>query len=491
MKPQAVTYGRQSMGKARSITEQLGSGRARTDAEGWKLLAEYQDKVSASRYATRARDDWPKLLAALERPDVGVLWLWETSRGDRRLSTWAGMLETCRDHGVRVYVETHGRLYDPANARDMRTLSEDGVDNAYESDKISDRTLRAMRANAADGRPHSIAPWGYQHLHDERTGQFLRRVVEPTEAGHIRELFARLRQGHALRAIERDWATRGIVGRSGKPFSAQTLRQLALNPAYTALRVHLTVAERKAAGGRERLDTATEGDWEPIVGREEFYAVRAILTAPERKTSRPGRAVHLLSVSPAARCGVCGGPLATEHRPVSGGGGRVWMYFCQRSGHVRVAEADLDELATDAILAYMAREDNFQAFAEPQDEAELAKVRGELATLQAARDDLADAVRLRGKSPAWAMAADEAYEQDIAALEARERELTAPDELRGLLAPGPDVAARWAAAPLSTRREVARLVLSAGRVGIMKIQRRHTAGSTHVPAAERVTWERS
>src|SRR5690349_10188493 len=123
----ALTYGRQSLGNDKSIAEQLELGVKRCAAEGWDHAGEYSDRISASRYATKQRDDWPRLLDALTRPDVGVLWLWETSRGDRKLSSWAAMLETCRDKSVKIFVETHGRLYDMANARDWRTLADDGV----------------------------------------------------------------------------------------------------------------------------------------------------------------------------------------------------------------------------------------------------------------------------------------------------------------------------------------------------------------------------
>jgi site-specific DNA recombinase len=479
----ALAYGRQSMGNDRSIAEQLESGRKRAATENWDILAEYSDRISASRYATKARDDWAKLLTALARPEATRLWLWETSRGDRKLSTWAAMLERCREHKVQVYVETHGRLYDMSNGRDMRTLCEDGVDNAYESDKISDRTVRAMQANAGAGIPQSRAPYGYRHLHDDR-GNFTERVKDQAEAANVEDLFGQIRQGHSLRAIERDWDQRGIRTRTGKRFSAQHLRDMAMNPAYAALRVHLTTEDRKAQNGRSRLDTATEGDWPPIILREEFYAVREILTSPARKTSRPGRAVHLLSVSPAARCGVCDGPLAAEHRPMGADRERRWMYFCQKSGHVRISEADLDQLATDAILGYLSRPDVYTAF-DTTDGPELAKVRGELAGLRSQRRELADAVTKRGKSVTWALAADDDYERQIITLETRERELTTPDVLRGLMAPGPDVDDRWASAPMSTRREVARLVLAADRLGTMKVQR-----GARLLSEQRVTWLR-
>ena len=87
-----------------------------------------------------------------------------------------------------------------------------------------------------------------------------------------------------------------------------------------------------------------------------------------------------------------------------------------------------------------------------------------------------------------ALEADEKLSEQIAALEARERTLTTPDKLRGLMEPGDDMAGRWAAAPMATRREVARIVLAADRVGVMAVQRTRTG--TRVPAIDRVTWLR-
>ena len=477
----ALTYGRQSLGKDTSIEQQLESGRKRTANEGWRHHAEYSDRVSASRYTTKKRDGWASLLADLERPDVDVLWLWEASRGDRKLSTWAAMLERCRDNNVRIYIETHGTLYDMTNARHMRTLCEDGTDSQYESDKVSTRTKRSADAKAAEGRPHAGACYGYVNLHDQRTGKFTERVIEPSEAANVTELFARIRQGHSLRSIARDWDARGIRTPSGKRFSSEYLRSLAMNPAYAGLRVHLTTAQRRA--DKYSLEGATDATWEPIVDRETFYAVRSILTSPARKTTRPGRAVHLLSVSTAARCDVCGGPISAGQRA-------GWTYFCTNSGHVRVAESELDEIAERAIIDYLSNEQNYSAFTRKNDAPELARVRGELAQVRSQQADLADAVTKHGKSPVWALAADAEYEAAIARLEARERELNAPDELRGLIEPGADVAARWEAAPMSARREVARIVLSPGRVGVIRVTRTANTGAKRVPVSERVRWER-
>ncbi|MBQ3358480.1 MAG: hypothetical protein IJG47_06210 [Microbacterium sp.] len=58
--------------------------------------------------------------------------------------------------GVRIWVTTHNRLYDPTNARDRRSLLEDAVDAEYESDKTSERRKRSAKAAAEAGRRASL-----------------------------------------------------------------------------------------------------------------------------------------------------------------------------------------------------------------------------------------------------------------------------------------------------------------------------------------------
>src|SRR6516164_7435358 len=103
----ADIYARQSQGNAASIEQQLGAGHKRAATEGWAVAATYTDTESASRHAAKAREDWPQLRADITTGRAQVIWLWESSRGDRRASTWLAMLEDCRAAGVRIYVETH------------------------------------------------------------------------------------------------------------------------------------------------------------------------------------------------------------------------------------------------------------------------------------------------------------------------------------------------------------------------------------------------
>jgi site-specific DNA recombinase len=170
-------------------------------------------------------------LKDLDRPDVGVLWLWESSRGDRTLTSWAAMLDRCRDHHVRIYVETHGRLYDMANPRDWRTLAEDGVDNAYESDKISLRVSRSMASNAKDGKPHGRVPYGYKRIYElTPSGKrvLVGQVPEPGKAEVVRRIFADIERGVSLRQVALDLNATGVPSVTGAAWTPQRVRDIAL-----------------------------------------------------------------------------------------------------------------------------------------------------------------------------------------------------------------------------------------------------------------------
>ncbi|HEU5416821.1 MAG TPA: recombinase family protein, partial [Streptosporangiaceae bacterium] len=108
-------------GRAKSNDEQHADNEQKLAAHGIELTGPaYSDLRSASRYAAKDRGDFPRLLADLEAGRFGadVLALWEPSRGSRKVSEWCSLIEACEAAGVRIFVTTHGRLYDPANGRD-------------------------------------------------------------------------------------------------------------------------------------------------------------------------------------------------------------------------------------------------------------------------------------------------------------------------------------------------------------------------------------
>jgi DNA invertase Pin-like site-specific DNA recombinase len=478
-------------GRARSIDEQHDDNERAAEAHGFILNGKlYSDtSISASRYGTKVRGQFGDLLADLEHDRFGadILVLWESSRGSRKVGEWVTLIELCETAGVRIHVTTHGRTYDPANARDRRSMLEDAVDSAYQSDKASDAIQRAAAATAARGEPHGRIPYGYTRSYDPKTRKLVSQDPEPAEAAIVREIFARLRKGHSLRSIASDFAERGVRTRTGKPFEASHLRDIALRPIYGGLRIH----EPGNRSGRYHgsLDGAVTATWKPLVDRETFSAVRAMLTAPERLTSRPGRARHLLSLI--AACDVCSGKLSVSYRRHDD---RRRMYECRERSCVRIGADALDQYAERVMLAYLARDDVIaQLRAGPsRDDEELAKVRGDL---EAARAELMSLRKLGSKpvgdpqrlSAASVAAIEPGLASQITGLEERERELTTPHALAGIITPGKDVARRWKAAPMPARREVARMLCSPAMLGQLRVGRSPKPGHDVAPEL-RVTW---
>lgn len=77
--------------------------------------------------------------------------------------------------------------------------------------------------------------------------------------------------------------------------------------------------------------------------------MQRLLRSPERKTARPGRGKHLLSMI--ARCGRWLGTLAVAYR------GERSEYFCRTKGCVRITQCDVDNVAERVMLVYLARSD--------------------------------------------------------------------------------------------------------------------------------------
>jgi site-specific DNA recombinase len=479
-----------SSGRARSVTEQHDDNERAGQRHGFALNGEaYKDPgISASRYTRKIRGDFARLLADLKAGRFGadVLVLWESSRGSRRVGEWATLIDLLEDARVRVFVTTHARMYDPANWRDRKSLLEDAVDNEADSAKKSDAVARALAANAAEGKPHGRITYGYKRLYDVRpdgrrvlTGQ----VPEPAEAAVVAELFARLRKGHSFKAIARDWKQRGITTRTGKEFTPEVLRGMALRPAYGGYRTYTPGA---SAGGvyTGPLPAEPNAAWPALVDLETFRDVRTMLLSPSRRTSRPGRGVHLLSLI--AACAECGGPLSVMYRR----GER--MYRCRNRSCAMIAADDLDAYAEAVMLGYLAREDIVDELRSgDQDDAELTRARGELAAARGELAALRAAARARKLTVTTVMELEPALVADVERLEELERKLSAPPELAGLIEPGADVAARWADAPMAARRRVARILCSPAVLGTLAVHRSPETGRGHrVAAHQRVRWDR-
>lgn len=259
---------------------------------------------SASRYAKRLREDFKRLISDLELNefDADILAIWESSRGSRRVGEWVDLVDLCMARGVRIWVTTHNRLYDPTNARDRRSLLEDAVDAEYESDKTSERRKRSAKAAAEAGRPHGKNIYGYTRVYDEFTRELLRVEPAPAEAAIVQEVARRILAGDTFYSVARDLNARDIPTRRAKrlpplenaAWTPSTVKQMLRLPAYAGKRDYRGVI-------------VGDGMWPALVPYAEWQQLQIMMDTAGRKGPRDHTAKYLLSSI--AVCGVCGSSL--------------------------------------------------------------------------------------------------------------------------------------------------------------------------------------
>lgn len=478
-------------GRERSPDQQHGDHVGDGERQNFELHPDpYRDVGSASPFARKARSDFDKMIADLISGEFGAdgIALWESSRGSRKVSEWAHLIELLAERKMKVWVHTHSRIYDMTNGRDRRSLQEDAVDSEWESTKTSDRVARDHAARACEGGPAGRLAVGQVAEYHPRTGRLVRRTWDPEVSKLVVELFERLAKGDTLSGIERDWRERGILNGKGKPYTGQQLRHMARNRTYIAQRVHIIGKLNKRwwqVGPGEY--TITPGQWEPLLKTEDgesdvdlFDRIQDLLDAEGRAVTRPGGARHILTVT--GRCDPCGAPLtAVKLRGEP-------MYRCKWRGCVAVPESDLDELVTTAMQAFLADPKQYKKLDHGEHTAaELRAARAERDNVQRHYDEMKAETKAFRMSPA---AFAEMEPDVLASLEEAKRKvrrLETPPRLRGLITPGPDVAERWPE-DVVIQRKIAAELLQHGAVGELRIVRSSRPGRRRVPIHERVVF---
>lgn len=453
------------------------------EENGWELGEPYiDDGLSASRYARKRRDDFDQLAADLASGPTGrqsrfgadILMLWESSRGSRRVGEWVSFIELCEDKGVKIWVTTHERLYDPGNGRDRKALIDDANDSEYESYKTHRRVSRTTPKEARKGRPHGEAPYGLMPVYDERTGALLTWAEDPKRSMVIFDLFDRLDQGHSFASIERAFQAAGYRNRSGRPFTHAHLRRMAIMHSYAGLRSH--------------KGTIYEGIWDGLVSKEKFWRVYRRVTDTSRVTSRGGPSHELTA---ALRCGKCTILLYPRSEA-----GRPAVYRCKQCGR-KIQKDPVDDYIIGtrdepgALMEFLARKDLYKRLAaRDTDDGELRLVRAQLAQARAERAEFRLAT---GKTVAEALLLANslaAKEHEVSELETRERDLTLPSSLATLIRPGVKVWDAWEAAPIGARREIVRIVLSERGLGVPYVMPAPRRGR-YQAVVERIDFRRS
>lgn len=321
------------------VSRQLADGRAAVARRGGTVVAELVDNdVSASRFSTRTRTNYRRLLDMIEAGEADGVWIWMEDRLHRQVIELAEFLKACEQAGVSKIASAGGEfdLSDP----DQRMLLYIKAAMAEAEIEKSSKRIRRQRLEAAErGERHA---GGFREFGTVGAGKNTVSVAQAErEQALIREAAERILAGDSLRGIVLNWFDRGIRTTTGRVFQNITVRQMLLSPRIAGYRVHHGVLY--------------PAQWEPIIPVEHWQAVREVLTDPARKANLRGGAPRYLLIG-LVFCGLCGQRMYGMTRR-NYGREQPAAYVCRpyrelrNCGGMRRSMAKVDELICEALFA--------------------------------------------------------------------------------------------------------------------------------------------
>jgi DNA invertase Pin-like site-specific DNA recombinase len=327
---------------AESVPTQLTNGTRHVERRGWRVAATFKDD-GFSAFKEINRDDFVRLIYAIEHGEIDVVVVRDVDRLTRNLTDWNRFEKACVTHGVLLSPYTGGDL-DLSSPEGAYYGGMETLRARRESAVKSARVREAKDREARKGKRSGGGPrwFGYTRVFvnpDEPNARkriVLRDEINEAEAEALRDAAERLLRGETTGSIIREWTKRGIKPSGGKEWQVTSLVN--------------TITSSRLAGLREWQGQKYPAEWPAIFDADTHERLVKLFSDPSRRKHVVGRKLHLLSGI--AACGKCGHPLyprpADKYRAPSyrcvkqpGGGG---------CGGISVHAELLEEYVTGAVL---------------------------------------------------------------------------------------------------------------------------------------------
>ena len=370
---------------AESVPTQLAKGTAHAERRGWRVAATFKDD-GYSAFKEISRDDFIRLIEAIEHGDIDVVIVRDIDRLTRNLTDWNQFEKACVRHAVRLSPYTGGDLDlstpEGAYYGGMETLRAKR-ESAVKSVRVREGAERKARAGKRWG---GGSLWfGYVRVYanpdepEPRKRHILREELNPVQAEALRHAAHRILDlGETIGSIIRDWDERGI-----KPVTA---------PEWSPSSLVQTLTSPRLAGFRQWQGVKyPTTDWPAIFDADTHERLVKLFADPARRTHLGRRHAYLLSGF--ARCPKCGAGMHYRNW----NGRRSNSYACVKGpsrgcGGAAIKADLLEEYVTGAVLDALESPTVQEALRDSQDGG--APRRAELlATIKQAEETRADARR--------------------------------------------------------------------------------------------------
>ena len=351
-----------------SVATQETNLRALADREGYEVVGLYMDD-GISAYSGKPRPGWLRLKDDLKARRFDVVLAVSEDRFARNVEEKIGFQGECVRSGVTWHTISGGKV-DPASAGGALMGTITGAIAEYESGNKKERLRQRFDAEIAAGRPlWGVRPFGFESA---RGGE-----VREEEAQHVRAAYKMILDGSTLNAVQRSFNEAGVLTTRGNRWGYTTIRQLLLRPRNAGLLY---------SKGEKRSD-----DLPAIVSRDDFDAVKALLTDSRRETS-PGPKATKHLMTGLAFCGVCGAPMRSASSRSRGRALNIYKCSSKISGvsvgdglrHPTIQREILGQLMPFAVFQAMLF-DGFHGFTTHGAASQLSPLRKELGEVEKRR----------------------------------------------------------------------------------------------------------
>jgi len=274
-------------GKQAGVTRQTEDCQELVDQLGWDIAEIYTDN-DKSATSGKVRPAYRRMLADIDAGKIDAIIGWHPDRIYRVVSELGELVEVCKRNNTQIATVKAGHidLTTPTGRLVAGLLAQVST---YEGEAKADRWKRSVRQNREGGQFPPGVPriFGYT-----RDGQ-----VVPDEAATARWMATEIAGGRSVNGLTRALADQGVTSAAGGPWRVQSIKKYLTNP---------KLAGYSTLNG----DIIGEGAWEPVLDRDTWETIRAVLNinAPRGARARVALLGGLLW------CGKCEARMITGSR---------------------------------------------------------------------------------------------------------------------------------------------------------------------------------
>ncbi|HEX8859186.1 MAG TPA: recombinase family protein [Actinomycetes bacterium] len=287
-------------GESLGVTRQEEDCRRVAQAAGWTVADVYKDNDVSATSGT-PRPEYERMLADIDAGRIEAVVVWHVDRLYRTMKDLQTILPVVQKYKVPIRTVQAGDLDLSTSTGQM--LAEILAAVAGQEGRVkSERWRRSWRQRRELGH---VTPSGWRTFGYTRDGE-----VVPKEAERLRTIADEVLAGKGLRTICDELNAEGVKTtrpKSRDGWQGNGLRKLLRNP-------------RIAGYATYKGDIVGDGNWEPILERETWRTLCALLDA----RSTPARPAKFL-LAGMLTCGACGKTLHTRK------GRGYWAYNCLKS----------------------------------------------------------------------------------------------------------------------------------------------------------------